>query len=287
MKHLLTSLLCAALVLSSCAGGRYVPGSAKSFPKTNQKGKTAIVAHRGYWNCEAAGYTENSIASLRAAQEKGLWGSEFDIHITSDDRIIVNHNDNIQGVKIADHPYAVFRAMYLKNGERPPLLDEYLTQGEKCTTTVLVIELKPQKSPEREDLLWEKTVEALKNHYLWDPRRVAFISFSHHICQRIALEAPEFINQYLEGDIAPEVLADEGINGIDYEQKVFFANPDYVQTAHDRGMTVNAWTVNKDYNMRSLLYLGIDALTTNEPLLARKVLGAKEFKVSKEPVIVP
>ena len=46
-------------------------------------------------------------------------------------------------------------------------------------------------------------------------------------------------------------------------------------------MTVNAWTVNNDHNMRSLIYLGIDALTTNEPLLARKVLGDKEFKLAK------
>jgi glycerophosphoryl diester phosphodiesterase len=281
MKHILPTLLCAALVLSGCAGSKFVPGTATSFPKANQKGKTAIVAHRGFWNCEAAGYMENTIASLKAAQDNGLWGSEFDIHLTSDDVVLVNHNDNIQGVKIAENPLSVFKAMTHKNGEHPSTLDEYLTQGEKCATTVLVIELKPQKGVDREDLLWQKTVEALKAHQLYDPKRVAFISFSHHICQKIAAEAPQFINQYLEGDIAPEVLATEGINGIDYEQKVFIENPDYVQAAHDKGMTVNAWTVNKDHNMRSLIYLGIDALTTNEPLLARKVLGDREFKLAK------
>ncbi len=281
MKHILPTLLCAALVLSGCAGSKFVPGTATSFPKANQKGKTAIVAHRGFWNCEAAGYMENTIASLKAAQDNGLWGSEFDIHLTSDDVVLVNHNDNIQGVKIAENPLSVFKAMTHKNGEHPSTLDEYLTQGEKCATTVLVIELKPQKGVDREDLLWQKTVEALKAHQLYDPKRVAFISFSHHICQKIAAEAPQFINQYLEGDIAPDVLATEGINGIDYEQKVFIENPDYVQAAHDKGMTVNAWTVNKDHNMRSLIYLGIDALTTNEPLLARKVLGDREFKLAK------
>ena len=281
MKHILPTLLCAALVLSGCAGARFVPGTSTSFPKANQKGKTAIVAHRGFWNCEAAGFMENTIASLKAAQDNGLWGSEFDIHLTSDDVVLVNHNDNIQGVKIAENPLSVFKAMTHKNGEHPSTLDEYLTQGEKCATTILVIELKPQPAQEREDLLWQKTVEALKAHKLYDPKRVAFISFSHHICQLIAAEAPQFINQYLEGDIAPDVLATEGINGIDYEQKVFIENPDYVQAAHDKGMTVNAWTVNKDHNMRSLIYLGIDALTTNEPLLARKVLGDREFKLAK------
>ena len=281
MKNPLILLAGAVLLLGSCATSKFVPGTVTSFPKANQQGKTAIVAHRGFWNCEAAGYMENTIASLKAAQDAGCWGSEFDIHITSDDVVIVNHNDNIQGVKIADHPLSVFKEMTHKNGEHPSTLDEYLTQGEKCKTTVLIVELKTQKSEDREDLLWKKTVEALKAHNLYDPRRVAFISFSHHICQRIAAEAPQFINQYLEGDIAPEVLAAEGINGIDYEQKVFIDNPDYVQSAHDKGMTVNAWTVNRDHNMRSLIYLGIDALTTNEPLLARKVLGDREFKLKK------
>lgn len=285
MKRILTTLSCSALallMLGSCASPKFVPGTADSFPQANQNGKTAIVAHRGFWNCEAAGYMENTIASLKAAQDNGLWGSEFDVHITSDDVVIVNHNDNIQGVKIADNPLSVFKEMTHKNGEHPSTLDEYLTQGEKCATTILVIELKPQKSPEREDLLWNKTVEALRAHKLFNPNRVAFISFSHRICQRIAAEAPQFINQYLEGDVAPDVLASEGINGIDYEQKVLIENPDYVQQAHDKGMTVNTWTVNRDHNMRSLIYLGIDALTTNEPLLARKVLGDKEYKLTKK-----
>ena len=42
-----------------------------------QKAKQAgIVAHRGFWNCEDAGYAKNSIAALRCAQEAGFWGSE-------------------------------------------------------------------------------------------------------------------------------------------------------------------------------------------------------------------
>lgn len=43
---------------------------------------TGIVAHCGFWNCEEAGYSKNSIASLRCAQEAGLWGSEFDVNMT-------------------------------------------------------------------------------------------------------------------------------------------------------------------------------------------------------------
>lgn len=282
MKKTLTIIALATLLLSSCGTGKKLtPGTADSFPVINQGGKVGIVAHRGFWNCAEAGFMENTIASLKAAQDNGFWGSEFDIHITSDDVVIVNHNNDIQGVKIADNPYSVFKAMTHKNGEHPATLDEYLTQGAKCKTTMLICELKKQKNEEREDLLWEKTVEALKAHKLYDPNRVAFISFSHHICQRIAQDAPEFVNQYLNGELSPEALAKEGINGIDYHKGVFKVSPGYVKKCHERGMSVNAWTVDKESTMQSLIELGLDQITTNEPLLARQVLGDREFKLAK------
>ena len=53
--------------------------------------KTGIVAHRGFWNCEEAGYAKNSVAALRCAQEAGFWGSEFDVNMTSDGVLIVYH----------------------------------------------------------------------------------------------------------------------------------------------------------------------------------------------------
>ncbi len=36
--------------------------------------KTGIAAHRGFWNCEEAGYAKDSIAELRCAQEAGNLG---------------------------------------------------------------------------------------------------------------------------------------------------------------------------------------------------------------------
>ena len=38
-----------------------------------RKKECGIVAHRGFWNCEEAGYAKNSIAALRCAQEAGFW----------------------------------------------------------------------------------------------------------------------------------------------------------------------------------------------------------------------
>ena len=241
-------------------------------------GSIRIAAHRGFWDCDAAKKTENSIASLKAAQDSGCWGSELDIHITADDSIVVHHDAHIEGQSIHKNTFSFLRQYKLANGEVMPTLDEYLTQGEKCPTTVLVIELKKQDSKEREDRLVDLTLEKLKNHGLYSPSRTMFISFSMNICRRIARLAPEFTNQYLNGDIAPADLHKEGINGIDYQYKVFYTHPEWVKEAQSLGMSVNAWTVNKESDIKAMIGLGVDCITTNAPLLVRSLLGREELR---------
>ncbi len=249
------------------------------FPELNQNGKIAIVAHRGFWNCEEAGYAQNTIASLRLAQEAGVWGSEFDVQLTADNVAIVNHDADIQGLKIADHTYAELVELSLNNGEHVSTIDQYFEQGAKCATTMLVCELKSQSSPEREDILTDLCVASAKAHGVFDPSRMIFITFSHYMCQRIANEYPEFVNQYLNGELSAEELKAEGINGLDYNSAVIDKNPEWVTSAHANGMSVNVWTVNDEEKMKVYSEMGVDAITTNEPLLAREVLGEKEFKL--------
>ncbi len=235
-----------------------------------------IAAHRGYWKSEGAALSQNSIASLREAQNLGVWGSEFDVRLTSDGEVIVNHDPTIGGVTVASNPLSRLKAMTLRNGEAPSTLEEYLLQGKKART-VLVLELKPLKTQALEDELIEKCEQALKEYDLLDPERVIFISFSYHICQALAAANPTFMVQYLNGDKTPEELYKDGIKGLDYHHSVIRSHPDYVQRAHDLSMAVNVWTVDKESDMKYLVGLGVDCITTNEPELARKVIGSSEI----------
>jgi glycerophosphoryl diester phosphodiesterase len=239
--------------------------------------KVAVTAHRGFWNCEEAGFAENSIKALELAQKNHFWGSEFDVHITSDLVLVVHHDAHIQGKSIHTHKYADFKDYRLKNGEKLPTLDEYLTQGEKGGT-VLVFELKPQIDKAHEDYMVDQSVAALKRHGLYDPKKVIFISFSRNICERIAALCPGFTNQYLEKDLTPEEVFAKGINGIDYHYSAFNEHPEWVGQAHDRKMSVNVWTVDKDDDIKKMIGLGVDCITTNQPLKVREILGNKENK---------
>lgn len=251
MKRIL-AFLALSLAFSACA---------------QEQELTRIVAHRGMWKENA----QNSIASLKAAQDFGCWGSEFDLHLTEDNVVVVNHDDIIGETKIQTSPLEELRQYSLKNGEKIPLLDEYLKQGtqSKC---VLVLELKPHYNKEREDILMEECLKALRENKLMDPKRIAFISFSYYICKQLAQKCPGYTVQYLEGDKSPAEVNADGINGIDYHYSKFQKHPEWVKEAHDLGMSVNVWTVDKADDIRQMLELGVDQITTNNPILTREII---------------
>ena len=52
-----------------------------------------VVAHRGAW--KKNNFPENSIASLKHAIELKCTGSEFDVWMTADDSLVINHDSDI------------------------------------------------------------------------------------------------------------------------------------------------------------------------------------------------
>ena len=263
----------AILVISALAALLSIPAEAYA-----QK-QTGIVAHRGFWNCDEAGYAKNSVAALRCAQEAGFWGSEFDVNMTSDGELIVHHDSDVEGKKIEEHPYSEFKDFKIANGETIPTIDQYLEQGKKYPETMLVYELKPHSCSEVEDRFVEITYKKLEEHGLMDPERVMFISFSLHMCEKIAKEHPEFTVQFLGSSKNPEELAKMGINGVDYNHMVFTLYKKWYRLARKNDMSVNAWTVNKDGDIRRMLKLGVDQLTTDNPLEARAIM--KDMKITE------
>ena len=231
-----------------------------------------IVAHRGFWNCEEAGYAKNSLAALRCAQEQGFWGSEFDVNMTADSVLIVYHDGDIKGKKIEKHPYSEFADETLKNGEKIPTIDQYLEQGKKYPETMLVYELKIHSSAEVEDLFVDLSISKLEEHGLLDPQRVIFISFSIHICEVLAQKLTGFTVQFLGSSRSPDQLADLGISGVDYNHGVFKIHKKWYKQARKRGLSVNTWTVNDEKNMNEMFKLGVDMLTTDNPLEARSLM---------------
>lgn len=235
----------------------------------SQAPKTQIVAHRGHWE----GNAQNSIASLAMAQEFGCWGSECDVHLTADGTVVVNHDRHVEGMDVQATPLDSLRTVILANGERIPTLDEYLDQALKDPSCMLVVEIKPHEGQEREALVVKTCLESIRGKDMLHPDRVCFISFSYFICKELARECPGFTVQYLEGDKTPAEVHADGINGIDYHYFRFREHPEWVQEAHKLGMSVNVWTVDEPEDIRQMIALGVDQITTNKPALVREILA--------------
>lgn len=91
-------------------------GCTLAFMTYTAQAQTQIIAHRGYWKTENS--AQNSITGLKKAAEAKVYGSEFDVQLTGDGVIVVNHDDNVNGITIAEVPYSKLNGIKLKNGEK-------------------------------------------------------------------------------------------------------------------------------------------------------------------------
>lgn len=235
-----------------------------------------VVAHRGAW--KKNGLPENSIASLRHAIELGCTGSEFDIWLTADDSLVINHDPHFNKLTIEKTTYNELQQFKLSNGEKLPTLREYLMAGlEKNRQTLLVLEIKPSTiSVERGRLVAEKVVQLVKD--LGAVSMSAYISFDYEILKRILEIDPRATVQYLKGDIAPDQLKKDKMSGLDYHFSVFKKETSWVEQARKNKLILNAWTVNEAAEMNNLLDQGFNYITTNEPELLFDIIKGRANK---------
>lgn len=230
--------------------------------------KNQVIAHRGAW--KKNNLPENSIASLKEAIRLNCFGSEFDVHMTQDDVLVVNHDPTFLGIPIATSTYKQLLAKKLSNGENIPTLEAYLKAGLKQKTTKLILEIKPQNLGKDRDL--QVTAAVLKMvKKLKADAWVEYISFGYDICTYIIANNPRAKVSYLAGDANPEKLKADGFYGSDYHYSVFQKN-DWFRPSKKLGLVLNAWTVNTVPEMEWLLDNKIDYITTNEPELLFETL---------------
>jgi glycerophosphoryl diester phosphodiesterase len=63
-----------------------------------------------------------------------------------------------------------------------------------------------------------------------------------------------------------------GCNSLDYNIKVWKKKKSWIKQAQKRGLIVNAWTVNSEEDIRWCIQNGVDIITTDEPVLAKKIV---------------
>lgn len=224
--------------------------------------QTQIIAHRGFWKTNPA-TAENSIQSLKNAQNLTIYGTEFDVRISKDGVLIVYHDEYYEKLEISETNFSELEKLKLKNGENIPALKDYLEKGKENPPLKLMIELKPINSKIKENHLVQKAIQLVKELHL--ESQTEFISFSLNICEQIKKYEPSFKVHYLNGDLSPIEIKEKGLDGIDYHYSVFLKNPTWISEAKTLGLTTLSWTVNDIEIFQQLTKQGIDFVTTDIP----------------------
>ncbi len=231
--------------------------------------KNKVIAHRGAWKSQ--GLPQNSLASLRKAVRLGCEGSEFDVWMTADEILVVNHDGNFEVMPIETSTYEQLLTQKLPNGEKIPTLKEYLAEGMKQTGTKLILEFKPSSiSVERSEKVGEMSVKTVKE--LGAEKWVDYITFSYEGGKKAVEIDPKANVAYLTGDKTPAQLKEDGFFGFDYNIRVLRLKPEWITEAQQLGLTVNSWTVNNPDDMQWLLDLNADFVTTDEPELLMELV---------------
>lgn len=227
-----------------------------------------VVAHRGYHR--AAGSAQNSIRALVKADSIGCEKTEFDVWISADNVLYVNHNPEITGIEIETNESKILDTRKLANGERLPRLETFLDTAATLGVN-LVLELKPHRDKAREDVAVPMIIKMIADRGLTD--RTEYITFSRHAFDLLVAQSGRPVS-YLSA-MAPEELKAAGGAGADYNISVYRSNPDWISQLHALGMPVNIWTVDKPADLQWCIDHGVDMVTTNEPELAQKMIAER------------
>ena len=83
---------------------------------------------------------------------------------------------------------------------------------------------------------------------------------------------PTVSTQYLDGNKSPYQLKTDGINGADYHLLVFKNHLEWIESAKENDIILNALTVNEAADMDRLIAKGFNFITTDELELLQQMI---------------
>ena len=237
---------------------------------------TAVWGHRG-----ASGYApENTLPAFELALEQGADGFELDVQLTRDDEVVVIHDETLERTTdgrgwVADHSLADLRRLDASHareqfaGTRIPTLAEVF-ELVRDTSTMVNVELKNSRIGYKG--LEERVLRLVDEHAM--ASRVVLSSFNHYSIRRLVhLGAPSVLGAlYSEPLWKPWRYADK-LGAAALHPSMGATRRKVVEKSHEHGLAVPVWTANEPADIERLVGLGVDAVITNHPDVARSLVG--------------
>lgn len=233
---------------------------------TIKVGFANVIAHRGLSGIER----ENTASAFVAAGNRRYVGIETDVHVTSDGKYILIHNDDTEFVAgdklhVEETSYDTLRALKLFDMDgtkdradlKLPNLTEYIRickrYGKLC-----VLEL---KNAFTEKQVVEIAETFVREEYL---SGAIFISFVYDNLVYLKKHFPEQPAQFLTDAPYEDTLIDKlKAHDLDLDIHHSRLTADNVKALHAAGIVINCWTVDKPEVAERLAGYGVDYITSN------------------------
>jgi glycerophosphoryl diester phosphodiesterase len=239
--------------------------------------------------------------SFQRAADEGVDVLELDVRLSADGELVVIHDPTVdrttdgQG-SVAELTWAQLRELdaghrfnpgggYPRRGRgvRIPLLTEVL---ESFPDHLFTVELKEVPQPD----VVPRVLEVLRRLV---PGRAILASFSQDLLRQVRRLAPDIPTNLSNAEIRRFVILGWiGLAGwvrspgcvlqvpthSNHEQGtgIRVVTPRLIRAAHRSGRSVQVWTINDPAEMRELIALGVDGITTDRPDLLNQVLEPRD-----------
>jgi glycerophosphoryl diester phosphodiesterase len=224
-----------------------------------------IYAHRG-----ASGeFAEGSKAAYLAAIEQGCDGFECDVRLTKDKQIICYHDKDAKRLSNLDLKIANTNYDQLKKSINPFRLEQLLELAISNKKDLVIESKHPVPTGGEIERAVNKLLKSRSKAIAQSGIGVFLISFSLLATlrnKRSPYQSGFLINKKLLTKINPTDLIATNI-------AIIRADHSFVLNQMRKGKQVIAWTVNDEDDLKLCQDLGVQAVITDYPARARKILG--------------
>ncbi|MDD2957402.1 MAG: glycerophosphodiester phosphodiesterase [Lachnospiraceae bacterium] len=238
--------------------------------------KTEVWAHRG-----ASGYApENTLEAFELAVKQNADGIELDVQLSRDGELVVIHDETIErvsGIKgnVRDFTLEQLKALNVNrthteyHTSRIPALKEVY---ELIYPTGLCINVELKTGIWFYPGIEEKLIQLTQDMNMQD--RVWYSSFNHASALKMKqLDASSRVGLlYSDGWMnVPEYAENAGADAL-HPMGYNLQYPGFLEQCRERNLKIHVWTINREEDIRTVAAAGADAIITNYPDRARKVL---------------
>jgi glycerophosphoryl diester phosphodiesterase len=211
--------------------------------------------HRG-----AKGHVaENTLASFETAITLNIDAIELDVHLSSDNEIMVIHDATIDRTTTKKGFVKEFSSIVLKELKIPTLEDVFNLINQKC---IINIEIKEANATQKVIQLIEKFIN--KHHWNYDLFQIS--SFNWKVLEEVTITNSKIAIGVLTEDSIEKALAfAKKINAYSINPYFKLLNKEKANLIHLNGFKIYTWTVNSTEDIIFVKSLRVDGIISDFP----------------------